>query len=298
LRVRGYRATISAAVVTGALRASPVATATSIFDSTLHEQSHQSRFPELRIAGRKGRPGRLCDALCAVGLDVWFDQSALRGGDARDASIRRKIKECALFVPIISAITQVREEGTFRLEWKLAVDRSHLMSDDRTFLLPVVIDPMIDGTARVPEKFREVQWTHLTLGRGTGCLCRTRAATAVGGRSAAVAGCATARDTGGGGGGRDELALVEAFREPEACGRLFASAVIHHAAGSRAGSDAALRELAEKCGREMSPILPSSGSSGPPFGATPASSGPRLTRYCAHCAPIRGRTHSCAIGAR
>ena len=30
---------------------------------------------------------RICDALRAVGLDVWFDQSALRGGDAWDASI-------------------------------------------------------------------------------------------------------------------------------------------------------------------------------------------------------------------
>ena len=66
---------------------------------------------------------RICDALRAVGLDVWFDQSALRGGDAWDASIRRQIKECALFVPIISANTQAREEGYFRLEWKLAVDR-------------------------------------------------------------------------------------------------------------------------------------------------------------------------------
>ena len=107
---------------------------------------------------------RLCDALRAVGLDVWFDQSALRGGDAWDASIRRQIKECALFVPIISANTQVREEGYFRLEWKLAVDRSHLMAEDRAFLLPVVIDATIDANARVPEKFREVQWTHLPAG--------------------------------------------------------------------------------------------------------------------------------------
>ncbi|TMI00246.1 MAG: toll/interleukin-1 receptor domain-containing protein, partial [Betaproteobacteria bacterium] len=69
---------------------------------------------------------RLCEALRAVGLDVWFDQSELRGGDVWDASIRRQIKECALFVPVISANTQAREEGYFRLEWKLAVDRSHL----------------------------------------------------------------------------------------------------------------------------------------------------------------------------
>ena len=47
---------------------------------------------------------RLCEALRAEGLEVWFDQSELRGGDAWDASIRKQIKECALFVPIISAL--------------------------------------------------------------------------------------------------------------------------------------------------------------------------------------------------
>jgi TolB-like protein/Tfp pilus assembly protein PilF len=107
---------------------------------------------------------RICDALRALDIDVWFDQSALRGGDTWDASIRRQIKECALFVPIISANTQIREEGYFRLEWKLAVDRSHLMADDKAFLLPVVIDATIDASARVPEKFREVQWTRLPAG--------------------------------------------------------------------------------------------------------------------------------------
>jgi TolB-like protein len=107
---------------------------------------------------------RICDALRGVGVDVWFDQTALRGGDAWDASIRRQIKECALFVPIISANTQTREEGYFRREWNLAVNRMLDMADDRTFLLPVVIDATIDVNARVPERFRDVQWTHLHAG--------------------------------------------------------------------------------------------------------------------------------------
>lgn len=59
---------------------------------------------------------RLCDALRAAGLEVWFDQFELRCGDAWDASICKQIKECVLFVPIISANTQQREEGYFRLE--------------------------------------------------------------------------------------------------------------------------------------------------------------------------------------
>ena len=104
---------------------------------------------------------RICEALQAVGLAVWFDQRALRGGDAWDASIRRQIKECALFVPIISANTEAREEGYFRREWNLAVSRTLDMADDKAFLLPVVIDATLEVNARVPEKFRDVQWTHL-----------------------------------------------------------------------------------------------------------------------------------------
>ena len=104
---------------------------------------------------------RICEALREAGLEVWFDQSELRSGDAWDASIRRQIKECALFVPVISNSTQEREEGYFRLEWKLAIDRSFLMADDKAFLFPVVIDNTPEHLARVPDRFRERQWTKL-----------------------------------------------------------------------------------------------------------------------------------------
>ena len=104
---------------------------------------------------------RLCDVLRAAGLEVWFDQSELRGGDAWDASIRGQIRECALFVPLISANTNARSEGYFRLEWKLAVDRSHLFADDHPFLLPVLIDDIPEPAARVPDRFRERHWSRL-----------------------------------------------------------------------------------------------------------------------------------------
>ena len=106
---------------------------------------------------------RICEALRETGVEVWFDLNELRGGDAWDQKIRRQIKECTLFVPLISANTQARPEGYFRLEWKLAVDRSHLMSDDHPFLFPVVIDDTPEALARVPDRFRAVQWTRLTL---------------------------------------------------------------------------------------------------------------------------------------
>jgi TolB-like protein len=110
---------------------------------------------------------QLCNALRGAGVEVWFDQSELRGGDTWDALIRRQIKGCFLFVPMISASTQSREEGYFRREWKLAVDRTNDMAGGRAFLLPVVIDGTSDSEALVPEKFREVQWTRLPAGAST-----------------------------------------------------------------------------------------------------------------------------------
>ncbi|HEY6619793.1 MAG TPA: TIR domain-containing protein [Steroidobacteraceae bacterium] len=109
----------------------------------------------------------LCQALRKAGIEVWFDRSELRSGDAWDASIRKQIKSCALFIPVISRNTHDRDEGYFRLEWKLAVDRCHLMAADRAFLLPVVIDDTRDDDERVPERFREVQWSRLPGGVGS-----------------------------------------------------------------------------------------------------------------------------------
>src|SRR5580700_9679693 len=86
--------------------------------------------------------GRISEALRAAGIEVWFDQSELRGGDAWDASIRRQIKSRAL------------SEGYFRLEWKLAIDRSHLMATERAFLLPVAIDASGESDTTVPDRFR------------------------------------------------------------------------------------------------------------------------------------------------
>jgi TolB-like protein/regulator of sirC expression with transglutaminase-like and TPR domain len=107
---------------------------------------------------------RICTALRSAGIEVWFDRSELRGGDAWDAAIRQQIRTCALFIPVISRNTHAREEGYFRLEWKIAVDRSHLMTPHKAFLVPVVIDDTRDTDPNVPDRFREVQWTRLPGG--------------------------------------------------------------------------------------------------------------------------------------
>ena len=107
---------------------------------------------------------RIAEAMRAFGIDAWFDQSELRGGDSWDAKIKQRIRECALFVPIISAHTQERGEGYFRREWKLAVERTHDMAAGIAFLLPVVIDGTPESDALVPDELMRVHWTRLPNG--------------------------------------------------------------------------------------------------------------------------------------
>ena len=125
-----------------------------------------SRAVFISYASQDAEPAqRICEALRAAGIEVWFDQSELRGGDAWDRQIRKQIHDCALFVAIISAHSDARHEGYFRREWRLAVERSGDMAEDVAFVLPVVVDDTPDATARVPDRFREVQWSRLPDGQ-------------------------------------------------------------------------------------------------------------------------------------
>ena len=110
---------------------------------------------------------RIAEALRAFGVEVWFDANELRGGDAWDVKIKKQIRECMLFIPVISANTQAREEGYFRREWKLAVDRTHDMAENRAFLVPVIIDDTRESAANVPEQFLKAHCTRLGDGSPT-----------------------------------------------------------------------------------------------------------------------------------
>jgi len=107
---------------------------------------------------------RICEALRAAGIEVWFDQSELRGGDVWDQKIRSEIRDCAIFMPVISANTVSRREGYFRLEWDLADQRTHRMARDQAFIVPVCVDATPGAGTDVPESFHRVQWTRLPGG--------------------------------------------------------------------------------------------------------------------------------------
>jgi TolB-like protein/Tfp pilus assembly protein PilF len=107
---------------------------------------------------------RIATALRAAGIEVWFDKSELRGGDAWDRQIREEIHDCRLFIPVISANSERRDEGYFRREWRLAVERAGDMAHKKAFLVPVVVDRTSERGASVPEKFHELQWSRLPAG--------------------------------------------------------------------------------------------------------------------------------------
>jgi TolB-like protein/Tfp pilus assembly protein PilF len=107
---------------------------------------------------------RICETLRQGGVEVWLDQSELRGGDAWDQQIRQQIRDCALFIPIISINTASRPEGYFRLEWDLADQRSHKMARNRPFIMPVCLDATPNAGTDVPESFQRVHWTRLPGG--------------------------------------------------------------------------------------------------------------------------------------
>jgi TolB-like protein len=143
-------------VTSGALVSSVSHSAATVFLSYASEDREAAR--------------RIGDALSGYGLEVWYDESALGGGDAWDQKIRKQIRDCDYFMALVSAQTEARHEGYFRREWRLAVERTLDMADDHTFLLPVVIDDTDQAGARVPEKFLSVQWLRVPGGEPTSAL--------------------------------------------------------------------------------------------------------------------------------
>jgi TIR domain/SIR2-like domain len=104
------------------------------------------------------------DALEAAGVDVWLDKRQLKGGDDFTFKIKRYIRRCSLFLPIISHATQERLEGYFRMEWNLAAERSLQIDESIPFIVPVVIDETSQKDARVPEQFSRLHWMWLKGG--------------------------------------------------------------------------------------------------------------------------------------
>ena len=67
---------------------------------------------------------------------------------------------------MISRNTERRQEGFFRREWNLAVDRDRGIHFARKFIVPVVVDDT-DEPSVVPPRFSQLNYTWLPGGKVT-----------------------------------------------------------------------------------------------------------------------------------
>ena len=103
----------------------------------------------------------------AAGLPVWFDQQSLKPGDNFNPQIEQYIaRSCSCFVPVISRNTERRQEGFFRREWNMALDRDRGIHFSRKFIVPVIVDDTADP-AVVPPRFSQLNYTWLPGGKVT-----------------------------------------------------------------------------------------------------------------------------------
>ena len=102
---------------------------------------------------------RLQSNLGGAGLDVWFDKARLGSGDSWWPVIEQNIATCDVFLPVISANTNKRDEGIFIREWNRALER--LRDMDRTtarLIHPVIVDDTAEGAISF-SGFREFHYT-------------------------------------------------------------------------------------------------------------------------------------------
>jgi hypothetical protein len=111
------------------------------------------------ISDDAGFARRIRDTLQFLEIDVWLDESGLGSGDEYERKIQRYIRNCSIFMPIISQTTEERQEGYFRKEWYWAAQRLlEFTGTTRKFVMPIVVDDTPLETAKVPDEFRKFQW--------------------------------------------------------------------------------------------------------------------------------------------
>jgi len=109
----------------------------------------------------------LSEEITKLGGDVWLDERRLRPGDAWEDEILHSIrKRVRLFLPIISANTESRDEGYVFREWREAVERSYSIPR-RRFIIPVIADEKKKDLAtylQIPNEFRRFNFGYAPTG--------------------------------------------------------------------------------------------------------------------------------------
>jgi len=112
---------------------------------------------------------RIKSALEDEGVDVFFDREQLEPGNDWETKLMRSIRQCSLFLAVLSHQTLTPQRRFFRLEWDLAFKeaRKASFSYDAAFLIPVCIDDTRQDDPNLPEMMRKSQWAPLPGGQPT-----------------------------------------------------------------------------------------------------------------------------------
>ena len=95
-----------------------------------------------------------------LSLPVWLDKFKLDSGTAYDERIEHNIRNCSLFLPILSRRTvQATGPRYFRKEWNIAVDQALRCSPKIPFIHPVAIDD-VEPCDSILDGINKVHWIH------------------------------------------------------------------------------------------------------------------------------------------
>ncbi len=96
------------------------------------------------------------------GVQVFFDDDELKTGDRFNEVIKKYIKDCDYFLPIISNnAIQDKSRYVYAKEWRTAI----VLNDykDESYLRPYIIDDTPPTDARIPEEIRNINIEKVTV---------------------------------------------------------------------------------------------------------------------------------------
>jgi hypothetical protein len=93
----------------------------------------------------------------SIGLPVWLDKKALVPGEGWLAGIESNLRNCSVFIPLISPASLEADANRFyRREWNIA---SNLVGEGiEILILPVQVSSIPRESDQVPEAFRKLHW--------------------------------------------------------------------------------------------------------------------------------------------
>lgn len=109
----------------------------------------------------------LYEEMRSIGLPVWLDIKALQAGEEWAAGIESNLRNCSIFIPLITAASDTTDETRyFRQEWTLALK---LKADSGLdiLILPVQVSPVSRDSSKIPQEFRKLHWIEAPEGNIT-----------------------------------------------------------------------------------------------------------------------------------